>query len=588
MSRFARICVLVTGALIMHSWASDQSKKVPVLEHPQKVHVDKQSKKLYWPLGKPFWVRLAESADSTAKSYLLSNEIDSVKTDTGTRLDGSNIGDKGVRLDVSGKQALRWYNMVTGEKHALRFYSDGDAPNCVVKLNGTSKFVSGNRSFFGKGLTMELSAQDKMAGLDQIYISVNNAPYQPYKTTLNFSTEMICDISYYAVDNVGNVSVPQNSQFTIDLSAPVTKVNSGSSFKGKDGKVLFSKSQSITLVAHDSLSGVKETFYRLKESDKFTSYNNTLSLKSFQDGDYQISFYSVDNVGNTETPVSFSFSIDNISPVPNVSFEGDMFEFKKGQYVISPRTLIRADAKDNRTDIGVIEYSINNASYIPYKAPVPVSSTSGKHLISVRATDKLGNISSATNLPVNIDSKAPQSTQKFTGSMFKNNYIVCITPQTKINITSSDDFSGVKLIQYSFEGDKPYNYVEPFSIPNEGSYILKFRSIDNVNNQEEIQMVPVMVDNTPPTLTETFSSAKLTASADTSVLRFQKFTTMFLQATDNASGVSGIWYSLDGKNDTKYEKPVRFDKKGQHSVQIKALDNVGKITEKKISFVIED
>jgi hypothetical protein len=56
-------------------------------------------------------------------------------------------------------------------------------------------------------------------------------------------------------------------------------------------------------------------------------------------------------------------------------------------------------------------------------------------------------------------------------------------------------------------------------------------------------MVPVMVDNTPPVLTETFSSPKLT-SADTVVSRFQKSTTLFLQATDNASGVAGIWYSL--------------------------------------------
>jgi hypothetical protein len=63
---------------------------------------------------------------------------------------------------------------------------------------------------------------------------------------------------------------------------------------------------------------------------------------------------------------------------------------------------------------------------------------------------------------------------------------------------------------------------------------------------------------------------------------------LFLQATDNASGVAGIWYSIDGKREEKYEKPIRFDKKGKYTVRIRAQDNVGKISEKNLAFAIED
>jgi len=588
MNKHAHIFLLITSALIVHSSAKEPVKKAAVLDHPQKVYVDNSSKKLYWPLGKPFWVRIAESADSTAKSYLLSDEIDSVKTDSGTRLDGSNLGDKGIRLDVSGKQALRWYNMVTGEKHALRFYSDGDAPKAEVKFQDIPKYVAGTNTFYGKGLTLELTAKDKMSGLDQIYTSINGAPYQPYKNALSFTAEMAYDISFYAVDNVGNVSVPQTTSFTIDLSAPVTRVNIANSYTSKDGKVTLSRMQNISLISYDSLSGVKETFYRMKNDDKFDLYKTAISLRNFQDGEYQISFYSVDNVGNQEAPKSFSFVIDNVSPVANVSFEGDLFEFKKGQLIISPRTLVKVDAKDAHTEVSSIEYSINNATFIPYKSPVPVSTNPGKHLIAVKAMDKLGNTSPVTSLSVTLDSKPPQSNYSFNGPMYKNNYIVCITAQTKINISSQDDLSGVKAIHYSFEGDKPNNYVEPFSIAKEGSYILKFRGIDKVNNQEEIQMIPVMVDNTPPVLTETFSSPRLSVSGDTTVSRFQKSTTLFLQATDNASGVAGIWYSIDGKREDKYEKPIRFDKKDKYTVRIRAQDNVGMVSEKTLAFAIED
>jgi len=584
MSRYARFFVLL---VVLQVVAQETATKAVVLEHPKKVYVDNQRKRLYWPLGKPFWVRLAESPDSNARSYLLANEIDSVKPESDVKLDGTTATDKGIRLDVSGKQALRWFNMVTGEKHNLRFYSDGDSPVCDIKLLNAPAYISGQTSYFGKGLSFQLQAEDKGAGVEKIYVSVNNGPFQPYTAALSFTTQMNYLISYYAVDNVGNISTPEKKVFSVDLTAPSTKAVSEKSFTNKDSKIILSRLQSISLVANDSLSGVKETFFRFDSDANFSSYKGALYLKNFKDGEHSLTFYSVDNVGNEEQKMSLGFIIDNLSPVPNAALEGDKYEPKKGQYVISPRTQVIANAKDALSEVGILEFSINNSAYTVYKNPFPVSAAPGKFTVNIRAADKLGNTSQPTSLILTVDARAPQSSHTFTGSIYKTDYTTIITPETKITLNSQDDLSGLKSIQYSFENDKTNNYSSPFSIPAEGSYILKYRAVDNVNNQEELQMIAVAVDNTPPVINETFSTPKLSSSAEP-VSQFQKSTMMFLQATDNLSGLSGIWYSFDGGKESKYEKPIRLEKSGEHKVLIRAIDNVGKVAEKTIAFVIKE
>ncbi|NLE00380.1 MAG: hypothetical protein GX640_10945 [Fibrobacter sp.] len=584
MSRYARFLVLL---VVLQVVAQETASKAVVLEHAKKVYVDNQRKRLYWPLGKPFWVRLAESPDSTAKSYLLTSEIDSAKPESDVKLDGTTATDKGIRLDMSGKQALRWYNMVTGEKHNLRFYSDGDLPVCDIKLLNAPSYVSGTTSYFGKGLSFELHAEDKSSGVEQMYVSVNNGPYQPYTAALNFTTQMNYTVSFYAVDNVGNVSVPVKKHFAVDLTPPTTKAISEKSFTNSENKIILSRLQTISLIANDSLSGVKETFFKFDADVNFFPYKGALYLRNFKDGEHTLTFYSVDNVGNEEQKMSLSFIIDNLAPVPAVTLNGDQFEPKKGQFIVSPRTQLVATATDASSSVGSVEFSINNSAFTVYTNPFPVSAVPGRFIVNVRASDKLGNLSQPTTLILTVDAKAPHSAHSFAGPIYKTDYTTIITPATKITLSSLDDISGLKSIHYSYENDKTHTYSTPFSIPNEGSYILKYHGVDNVNNQEELQMIAVAVDNTPPVINETFSTPKLSASTEP-VSQFQKSTMMFLQATDNLAGLNSIWYSFDGGKEFKYEKPIRLEKKGEHKVVIRAVDNVGNTSQKTIAFAIKE
>jgi hypothetical protein len=330
---------------------------------------------------------------------------------------------------------------------------------------------------------------------------------------------------------------------------------------------------------------VKEVFYQFGADTKYLSYAGPVSLRNFKDGQYTFTFYSIDNAGNEESKKSLKFNIDNAPPIPDVALEGDLFGFKNGQIVISSRTLMKASAIDSQSNVGKIEYSVNNSAYALYSAPVPVSSLPGRHIVNIRATDNVGNTSNPVAVTVTIDVQPPKSKHLFIGPIYQNNGMTCISPETKIELKAQDDLAGVANIKYSSDGENSTEYLAPISITKEGSSILKYRGTDKVNNQEETQVIALFLDKTPPTIVESFGSKKLN---DGEIAHYPKGTTLFLQATDNSSGLKGIWYSINGGNESKYDNALKITRKGEHKIIVRAQDNVGMTTVKTISFVIED
>lgn len=576
------LALLLIGTAVLIS-AQQKSEKVLPLKHSLKVYEDNERNCLYWPLGKEFWIRIAESPDSGAPSYLLSQETDSQEVESDVNID-KKATKNGIKLDVTGKQAIRWYNMVTGKKYKLRFYSDGDAPECEIKLSGASLHVQDNITYSGKGILCEIISSDKHSGVGKSYISVNNAQFKPYEKTINFSKEMKYNIYAYAVDNVGNRSNLAFTEFVVDMSAPETKVIAGG--LSAENKTILSSNHSIEISAKDSLSGVKKTWYRFEKEKKFNLYNGPVDLKKLKDGDQQVLvFYSEDYVGNIEKPKQFAFVIDNTPPLGKIICKGDVHSKTNEQIIVSPRTMFKVEAKDERSEIRDIYYAVNKSKSVPFKAPFCISGEPGKYLITARVVDKLGNENSQISSNVVLDSKPPKSSHSFIGSVHKNEYTLWITPSTKIKLNAQDDLSGIKSIEYLFEGDSYITYKEPFNIKKEGLFILKYRGTDNVNNREEDRMIAVVVDSTPPVVEETFSSKPM--SDDKSLLRFKDATTMFLKVIDDASGVKEVTFSINGGREQKYTGPIQFANVGSYNVEVRAKDNLENTQKKLLKFAID-
>lgn len=171
---------------------------------------------MWWPLDKPFWVRLAASPDADAPSFLLQRET----PDNGsTSAKGSRDG---IEVAVQGKQYVRWYNAATKQTVNLLFFTDGEPPVTKADCSGAQSIVEGFTTYYGKGLRCSLSATDDLSGVDTMFLSINGKAYQPYSSAVALDTEQKVVLHYYSVDHVGYTEKPSGMQFIVDLTPPAT------------------------------------------------------------------------------------------------------------------------------------------------------------------------------------------------------------------------------------------------------------------------------------------------------------------------------------------------------------------------------
>jgi hypothetical protein len=579
-----KTALFIVFLLLLPLVAQDKSS-IRQLNHPKKAYCDPVRNKLYWPLEKPVYVRLAESADSNASSYPLLADNDS----TGSK--------SGIRLDISGSQFIRWYNYLTHDSVKLRFFADGEPPECSMTLAGDktkARPTQGNDEqkpvvpqagpCYSRSVAASFSARDRLSGIDSVYVSVNNADWVRAASDIIFNKEGRYRVGYYAVDRVGNAGTPRFQDFSIDATPPVTFLVFNGRVDEKD--TIFSRSQGITFSGVDTISGIHETWYRFEVDKKFSTYKNTVSLKALKDGSHTVSYFSVDNAGNEEKPKSRSFVIDDTPPAPVVTFEGDRVTADDRQDYISPRTIVKITATDDKSGIGKIEYAIENAEFVTYASPFRFSPQLKKCVLEVRVTDKAGNCSQKHRVSVRMDAQPPKSSYTISGPLVEKNGVLYLTAESRIALSAKDDASGISALKYRIDDAAEAVYTQPFAIASEGRHLFHYLSVDKVNNGEDTQAVVMVVDNTPPRIVETFSIQ--TSPADTANKKLQKFpagTALFLAATD-ASGVDGIWYTVNGKRETKYNGDLQFNDAGKYSVVIRAKDILGKVGEKKVEFEI--
>jgi hypothetical protein len=575
-------------SLLFCSMAAQGDQGVTSLSHPKKAYLDPVKNKLYWPMEKPVWVRLAESSDKNAPSFLLTKESDSTGTSSG------------IRLDISGSQFIRWQNYLTGDSVKLRFFADGEPPECSMVLSGEKTIarpqdtsgstdaqqaiMSRPTTCYAKTVIATFSGKDRLSGVDKFYFSVNNSPYQPADGPVTFNKESFYKVMYYAVDNVGNAGASKLQTFSIDATAPITSMV----FNGRSdaADTLFSRSQSLVFSSVDTISGIRETFYRFNDDKKFSVYKRPVSLRDLKDGAHTVSFYAVDNAGNEEKAGSRSFMIDDIPPVPVISFEGDRYAPGDGQEFISPRTIVKISASDNKSGIGKTEYAIENGEFITYAAPFRFAPQIKKCAIEVRVTDNAGNTSRKYRVSAKMDAEPPKTSHSVSGPLFQKSGALYITQETRITLAAKDEGSGVGSVHYRIDDAAETAYTQPISLTQEGRHLFRHRGVDKVNNSEDTQAVVIVVDTTPPTIIETFSvQTPIGDQTARSLPKYPTNTALFLAASD-ASGVEGIWYTVNGKGEKKYNGNLRFNETGKYTVVIKAKDILGKVGEKTVGFEI--
>jgi pimeloyl-ACP methyl ester carboxylesterase len=147
----------------------------------------------------------------------------------------------------------------------------------------------------------------------------------------------------------------------------------------------------------------------------------------------------------------------------------------------------------------------------------------------------------------------------------------------KASLNSADDISGVKEIDYSYDGLDWKKYDNPFVLSNEGKTKIWYRATDYAGNTENVKEADFVIDRTTPVVSLSINKGS-----------FIKWESLIFKcsATDPYSGVSDIDVFIDG-SPIKCEDQLFSLKSfslGTHTISYKAIDGAGNVTLGNVKF----
>lgn len=561
------------------------------LNHPKKVFVNPEGK-IFINKEAPIYFRVATSADDNAPSYLLpSEETKKYSNPMYFDTEGKNTLRSPSAVDPVTKKTIQPLRDVLFD-----VYSDGKAPATNANILSNKKKVINNIVFYGKDMKIDFRPADEVSGVEASYISVNGSAYaQINSDNSSFGEEKDYSVKYYSVDQVGNVEIPLNLKFSVDLSAPKTIL----SIIGENkGKVLSSKA-AISLTSKDTLSGVNRIMYSINDGPEKV-YTAPIPLSLLKEGETKIIYYAIDNVGNIEEQkviststkkpedsATYSFYIDKEAPVVSFEIVGDQYKGKN--LYISERSQFQINASDEKSGVDKVSYSQNSQLLNQiYSAPISVKGE-GLQNVSYAAIDYVGNYALAQTQPLIIDKISPKSNLSFVGKQFYNRDTLFITKDTKLTISTSESGAGVQKALYSIDALPKETYSAPFIVENDGFHAVEYYAIDNVNNTENANKKSFIVDNIAPEIHYNFSVKAIGEKTvrDQSYTIYPSNAMLYIAATDNASGVDRIEYKINGKPALSV-LPVKGFVPGNYDIEINAYDVLKNKTTQIVRFSIEN
>ncbi|PEQ89565.1 hypothetical protein CN481_18010 [Bacillus sp. AFS006103] len=381
-------------------------------------------------------------------------------------------------------------------------------------------------------VSVKLTATDDLSGVKSTFYSINHSEFVE-GTQLTLNLEGMNTVSFYSVDNAGNVEEVKTVEVKIDKQAPETVINASAYW--------YNNKVDLELTAIDDLSGVKASYYSVDNG----AFAEGTQFSIEESGIHTVSFYSVDNVGNVEEARTVEVKIDNQAP--------------KTTAEVKNNSLVELTATDDLSGVQATYYSVNGSDF---KEGTSLEVTqAGVNKVTFYSIDKAGNYEEQQTIEVVVDKTAPVTVSNIEDQWY--------TETANVELKATDDLSGVKTTYYSIDG-ADFSEGSSFTIEKEGTHTVTFYSVDNAGNTEVKNTVEVKVDKTTPTTVSNIEDQWYTEDVNVE-----------LTASDEQSGVKATYYSIDGADFTEGTS-FTIEKEGTHTVTFYSVDNAGNIEVKNI------
>jgi hypothetical protein len=464
--------------------------------------------------------------------------------------------------------------------HTIQFWSVDWAGN--IEAVRTASFTitvhdttpptttSNARPFYGATAVVTLTATDNGggSGVANTYYKVDGGSQQTGTapiTTVSISGAGPHTLEFWSVDVAGNIEAPHKvATFAIDIVAPTTVSNALGSYEGP---------ATIALTANDNVggSGVAATYYTVDGGSTTTGTVITVAAPAVGVATHTVQFWSVDNVGNAETPHhSATFTVQSVEEV--MVFSSVMPADGSTVVIRNPNVSVTAQDMQGQTitsasgtlDGNVVAITLAGGGTGTATASFSTSNlANGLHTVSVTFTVASGAVATKTWSFTEVADAISPTTVSDVEALYDG--------QAVIHLTATDNVggSGIKATYYKVDGGPSTAGLTITILPpqhDSASHSIVFWSVDNAGNVEIANaasfVVSALPDTTPP----------VTTSDAVPVYEVPGLIT--LSAADSGWGVANTYYILDGTGRVA-GTTLRTGGVGSHTLRFWSVDLAG-------------
>lgn len=448
----------------------------------------------------------------------------------------------------------------SGSPTTITIKIDSTVPVTQATLAGTQ----GGGGWYANEAQVTLSATDTPSGVENTFYKIDGGAQQAYSAPFSISSNGNHTIIYWSVDRAGNTEFQRGMPVKVDSVAPSSQA-SASSTSWFD--VWYQSPAQVFISASDSASGVATTYYTL---DGGATQIYTAAFNISTGGVHVVNYWSVDQVGNTETQKSLTVRVDSAAPTTQIAIGGTG---ANGWYQGSVQ--VGLTATDPEAGVNVTMYRVDNGPTMVYSGTPFTVTGEGQHTVLYWSNDKLSHTEAQNSATIRIDSTLPTAQSSFSGPVGGNGYYI---GPVQFTMTGTDNLSGVANIYYRVNGGAPLVYSSPFTIGVDGNYSIDYWSVDVAGNISVVSTAFVKIDVSAPLTQATGSGTAGTNGWYRSAVQVS------LAAADNLSGVQTTFYKVDGGTTKTYTTTFGVSGNGSHTVNFWSVDKAGN-TETMRSFV---
>jgi PKD repeat protein len=430
-------------------------------------------------------------------------------------------------------------------------------------------------------VTVTATATDGVA-ITGVQLNVDGSPVgspdttSPYAFTWNTTafTSGTHQLTVTATDVSGNSVTSSPVSVTVDNVAPTVAVSAPAAGSVVAGTV------TLTANASDNVAVAAVQFYvdnsAVGAADTTSPYTSSWDTTKLSDGSHVLTAKATDTAGNVTMSAPVTVTVDNTAPAVSVSGPA-------AGSVVAGTVTLTANASDN-VAVAAVQFYVDNSAVGSADTTSPYTSgwdttklSDGSHVLTAKATDTAGNVTTSAPVTVTVDNTAPMVSVSgpAAGSAVSGT----------VNLTASaSDNVAVAAVQFYVDNSpvgaadttSPYTLGWDTTNLSDGSHVLTAKATDTAGNVTMSALVTVIVDNTVPAVSVSGPDSDSTVSGTVN---------LSASASDNVA-VAAVQFYVDnsavGAADTTSPYTSGWDttkiSDGTHVLTAKATDTAGNVT----------